>query len=393
MVTAMSTIRVVTPIEFVFESGFAFIATILNATLFTIEYYKRKSSEKVVFLSKWTKITSALCIIVGTLFTLSSIIAPLKIFCSFGKPLQFLLITAQCVFMGFNQIARLYYCFSQNQVHTKKGYSDYLFLFMVIIGIGIVINMSIFPWVWVDELCGGITVNGKYKYIAPNVRDAPNANIWINFSMLVYILWDFLTLLLYICKVLSFRRFNTERNKEIYLRIMFILKKVVILTVLYEIPCTWCTLSGMVLDKVTESREYDEHPVVIFVAILYQISWQFASVILSLSVFLMQAHNDHEYHMFLKMLYNTRIYYICCGCRDVFEHNESKLEEIVNIEVLGDNKTKNKSKLPSDEENKRKTHTGDTLFETRDISLPHTPIPMAPRETAPTVMITTYSQD
>ena len=351
----MSSIRAVTPFEFAFQSMFAFIATIINLIILIKEYRKRTNSQNINYLSNWTKRTSFICVIFGFLYSLMSTIAPIKIFCSIGKPLQIPFISAQGVFTGFNQLARLHYCFSQSSVHSAKGYPDRLFIIMIIIGVIFMIPIQIYPWLWIDELCGSNltqTTNNKYSWISPYVRDAPNVGLWININMVIYILWDFTTLSLYVLKVYSFRRYK-QQNKEVYNRIMFILKKVVILTLLYEIPAIWSMISGTVLDIVARQHK-DESNMVILCSILYQISWQFTSVTINLSVFLMQSHNEKEYDKFLKLFYKLRLYHVCYGCRDTFvaAGENSRCEEISTTDRTVE---------------RRETKT---IFDTRDVLLP-----------------------
>ena len=135
--------------------------------------------------------------------------------------------------MGFNQISRLYYCFSQSQVHSTKGYPNWLFFLVIFVGCYLVITVAVFPWLWVDVLCRHQDDNQNYDYIAPATRDdAPTMSTWIkwrNITMVVYLSWDLTTSFLYVYKVLSFRKYK-EQNENIHHRIMFILKQVVILT-------------------------------------------------------------------------------------------------------------------------------------------------------------------
>ena len=72
------------------------------------------------------------------------------------------------------------------------------------------------------------------------------------------------------------------------------------------------------MDVVTEENNKYENIVVVLLTILSQTSWKFASIIISLSVVLMQGHNENEYILFLRILYKLKIYYICCGCRKIF---------------------------------------------------------------------------
>ena len=300
-----------------------------------------------------------------------STIATLKIFCFIGKPSQIMLISVQGIFMGFNQLARLHYCFSENSVHSAKCYPNWLFIIMIAIGSIILIMVLIYPWLWADELCASNGITDKYQWISPYSRDAPNVGLWINISMGVYIIWDFATLSLYIIKVLSFRRFK-QQNEEVYNRIMFILKKVVILTVLYEIPALWCMASGTVYDSVSEIENEEESIVVIICAIFYRTSWQFGSIIINLSVCLMQSHNEKEYDLFLRLLYKLKVYYVCCGCRKIFIDAGSDIEAQLSLSVDSKSSVTQDPSTPSPSSPttpRKRTGTIETLETAQDHSL------------------------
>ena len=111
-------------------STIAIIASIINLIILKKEYTKRKSTT-IIFFSKWTKHTSIICIICGTLYSVITILQGMTLFCYIESAIRYLLIPIQGNFMGFNQISRLYYCFSQTSTHSTKGYSTWLFIFMI----------------------------------------------------------------------------------------------------------------------------------------------------------------------------------------------------------------------------------------------------------------------
>ena len=87
----------------------------------------------------------------------------------------------------------------------------------------------------------GIT-NTKCKYNGLNheMSSALNTNYIIPAGM-VYTSWDLTTLFLYIYKIISFRKMTQDNNqRNIFRRIKYILNRIIILTILYEI--------GVVLD-------------------------------------------------------------------------------------------------------------------------------------------------
>ena len=48
----------------------------------------------------------------------------------------------------------------------------------------------------------------------------------------------------------------------------------------------------------------------------------------------MQSHNEHKFHQFLKVLQKSKIYYICCGCRDIFIEAEQRLTSGLSMEDI-----------------------------------------------------------
>ena len=339
--------RVTTPFEFIFVSIFALICSILNLIILKKEYYKRKY-EHINFISNATKYTSFLCIIFGTLYTITTIFAGLQSCCFIGRPLQVIFSPSQAIFMGFNQISRLFYCFSQKKVYSTKGYPTWLFIIMVSIGILLFLHVCVFPWIFINELCGTFNTHntGKYPYIAQMIY-APNMEYWINIGMTIYLLWDITTLSLYVFKVLSFKKFKNE-NITIHNRIMSILKQIVILTILYEIGAIWCLSSSAILGSmetygdVYESGDDHDQAKIIIASISYRCSWCFAAVMFNVSIFLMQQHNLDKYEEFLRIMYTLKVHYVCCGCRDVFVDAveiENVLQLPQKITVVSDTRT------------------------------------------------------
>merc|ERR1719356_1716230 len=82
----------------------------------------------------------------GTLFSIVNSVRFVPILCSFSTSFLHSILWTQAVFMGFYQISKLYYCFSQNQIYSKKGYPNWLFIIMYIIGIFIFLSGWSYPY-------------------------------------------------------------------------------------------------------------------------------------------------------------------------------------------------------------------------------------------------------
>ena len=122
---------------------------------------------------------------------------------------------------------------------------------------------------------------------------------------------------------------------------MSILQRVVLLTILYEIPVVWVFISGVILDAMNSESNRDtlitHDNKVIIAAGLYRTSWLLASIVINLSIFLMQQHNSKEYEKFLRMVYKCKLYHVfCCCCKRIFIDAGEKMEmDLRTSEFLG----------------------------------------------------------
>eukprot|EP01084_Bolivina_argentea_P259432 437737_1 len=275
------------------------IAMIINSLICVKEYKNRKSRE-VFFVSKLSQLSSILCISCGTLFGCSIFVQYFQGFCYFGNQLGLIFYYMGFSFMGFYQLARIYYCFSQNKVYSTHGYSNCLFIIMGSIGIVIILNAIIYPWFLVKiPIHCGINEEAQYFSKYSDYQQDPFVYFWGVITVFIHVSWDFVTLLLYIIKVAAFRKYKTK-NIHIYNRTMSILMRVLILTVFYEI------MTFIVLVIWLSGNQG------IVAHILYGVSVGSASVCISYSMFLMQQHNTSpEYHIFLT---------VCCSCCKLSEN-------------------------------------------------------------------------
>eukprot|EP01084_Bolivina_argentea_P239140 401924_1 len=325
----MSTI--IQPAEWLSVSMMASIAFITSIAILIKELKKRKS-EDAKFTTKWLQLFSLLAMIFGTIYTIGHITKFLPIACIFTDPLRFALLSDQYAFIGFYQLARIYYCFSQNQVHSSNGYPNWLFVIMYAIGIALCLSGSIHPWfvtIWHMQ-CG---LNHKGQYITKEAfiqhpLSAPLTNV----SMGIYIIWDVCTLFLYLFKAYSFKKYKSEQT-PVYKRIMSILTRILVLTAFYEFGMVLCNIVGILRDRFTDPDT------VIMMRILYSFSFLLASVIGNYSMYLMQQHNDKEYNQFLRILYKLQIHYICCCCKTaIIQAVEENITTLVELNAIGNKK-------------------------------------------------------
>ena len=228
-------------------------------------------------------------------------------FCLFGMLTPTSTIGLCGSFMGFYQLSRLYYCFSRNQVYSSKGYRNFVFIVMYIIGFLFTLNTISYPIYFMNknlkiDYCG---INAQYEYHPKSSiprYDNKSVQQWNTFSGGTFFIWDWITLSLYTFKIFSFRRFEHE-NKLIYKRIMAILNRILILTFLYEfVAIIGIFISGL--------NTYFEHRI-IWIEVLFYVGLGSATIALSIAMYLMQQHNDEEYGRFLIMLHTTGLKSIC----------------------------------------------------------------------------------
>lgn len=323
------------------------IVLIINWRLLKKELSEIRSDKFTLKYLQWTSLLSISC---GTVFAFFIIVQPFPIFCYISIQLQTTALINQLLFLGFYQLFRLYYCFAQSQVHLNKGYPNWLFLIMSIIGVILMINSMIFPWFYFPFIhqCGIHQHDYKSYIVYSNLISTSIANNWFILSFMCYLLWDLASLILYLLKIRSFRKY--QENNAIYQRILNIMYRVLILTLFYEIVGTGIiSLCNVVISPFIESdadiRNKDNIQALI------------ASVIYSYSVFLMSEHNTEYYIKYLKSIIVKYVfcYFCCCRSRiilqiDYFEKN------------IQDDKVNDKSN-----EKDKKHHDDDTMFETHDI--------------------------
>lgn len=206
------------------------------------------------------------------------------------------------IFITFYQIARLQYCFSAEQVHSKYGYSKYVFIWLYIHGVAILLFAII------DSSLEITSINGKYNvpYICHVVLDKTHSN-WFNIGRFSwYVAWDVTVLVLYTWKCYQFykkQRLFGNIDKSIVLRIKFILSKILFLTLLIFME------SGILITLYY--LDYSERSIAS--AVVYNICAAFVGLIDCYLIYLMRSHNDEQYIKFLMMLDNLKIC-ICFKC-------------------------------------------------------------------------------
>ena len=206
------------------------------------------------------------------------------------------------IFITFYQLSRLQYCFSSEQVHsTKYGYSKSAFNCLYLMGI---------------VLCG-LTFASFVQALARKDNQLLDINytcafssddmigVWMLIPGLVFFgAWDWTIILLYVRKCYQFRdknRFNSDENMDnhVFLRIKFILSKILLLTILLEIYAL-LAIVGYQMMFIVQAEE---------LAFINSLFFVFDGLVSTYLISMMLSHNDDKYMRFIEFMNGLRV---CC---------------------------------------------------------------------------------
>eukprot|EP01084_Bolivina_argentea_P134276 236877_1 len=333
------------PLEWITMLIFLIIATIINSWI-TYEEIQKRNKNEMIHASKYLQLFSIVCLIGGIIGPFSHSLYYIPDLCHFVSAFGSGGYGVQVIFMGYYQLSRLHYCFANTQIHSNKGYPTILFIILFMIG-GLLLIYVLFMGSLEGIIleCGydsklnfiakqyALSLLGKHLYI--------RHILWI----FIYTLWDLFTLCLLFKK---FRKINIGENKinnKIELRINYVLFRIVLCTMLYEIPTIFLFISTAL---------YSITNVSIF-SIMFNFWYGFSLICMNYSMYLMQEHNANEYTYFLKIIKQYKIYFIFC-CVESISGSLKYEEETCQVEVDNDNK---------DNDNNKDNIYHDSVYETR----------------------------
>ena len=297
------------------------ITTILTAIVARMEC-KNRGTETNLFASDCLRITSAVSIGCGLTTPALMCLSVLPGVCILQWTSPFTMLGAQFVSMGFYQLSRLHYCFSQNSAQRRNGYPKWIFIAMVTFGSLLLASFAILHFVGepLPSSCGfksDYTFEWKYRessiLFTGDLEEQRHSFYTLNRIIFVAAsLWDLITLLLYCHKIRSFRKVPALQQNAVWHKIMFILQHILVITLFYQISflALSAALSAVVyVSRVTRIAKYT-----ILNALLGSLT-----VLLSVSMYLMIEHNTESYVRFLRCFKWTYLKYICfcCGHRIV----------------------------------------------------------------------------
>ena len=289
----------------------ALFVFVVNVLILQRERQNRQKREEreLRFASKYLSISSYCCIALGPFVCLSCMLQFLDGVCLVSRNTTTIFFLCPFVCVEWFQISRLYYCFSADKVHSTKGYPRCVFIIMLI-------------WLFFACILGIVT----YGFLSPtiecylrggdavvvmwNIPDSFGYNFDILFfvDIVLFLAMDLMTVLLYWCKIHSFAKYRAEKYRASYQRVQSVLHRVLILTFFYQISGFWLYTIGLMADSMLGVSS-----TVVTMAVL--------SMILSISVFLMEDHNTKEYLGFLRFLRGLRLYLCCCCCCAMVRHH------------------------------------------------------------------------
>ena len=216
------------------------------------------------------------------------------------------------------QLCRLQYILSESQTHSSKhAYPNWLFIFLYIMGTTILIQAWISVWSFYE------ISYFKNEYCTATVTDF--GKIWLLITFIVYYIWDLTILSLYVHKIWSFKKAK-DVDKGVSKRINYVLSKIIILTILYEI------LSGLFALMIIDITGDDS----LWLRFLREFGLMIEVLVNAAMMYLMIEHNDERYLQLLQILNKCKL----CNCLLISEGDEEIQDSIdINEQKSIDTKT------------------------------------------------------
>ena len=267
---------------------------------------KKRVEPAAKFTTTSLKYTSFTCIVSGFIANVSFLLLYLDGFCIFASYIGSVFLGLQGISMGLYQLSRLYYCFSNSQIHSDKGYPRWVFIIMVIFGVLLTLSgliAALFNDSFGFNAKCGINSNLEYYSKSIHLSFIKYSIIWSAITWLLYTVWDIMTLLLYIAKVRLFKKFQ-KSEPLVYQRILSILYKIAIITLFYDIT-TFTSIFVFYILWILNSES-------IWIGMMASFVTRSFTVLYSYSMFIMMDYNLKHYVKFLKFIYRFKLHFCCC---------------------------------------------------------------------------------
>ena len=330
-------VQVITPPAWIVRMVISLIIFVIIARILRSEVKKRRLAT-TQFYSKYLRFTSAVCIWLAPITPLFIFLSVIPGFCTIRLIGSAMMFYTQFVFLGFYQLSRLHYCFSDQQLHGNKGYPLWVFVMMISIGIMGWISALILHLL-VDTLPSkcGYTDNGSlfYRFRARAIlfdgdswEDEWLAQIWwiwINTLTISSHSWDLTILLLYLFKIYQIGKVHKSKENRVWNNVLFILHRIVIITVFYHI----CSLTLTILFSILSLNQFSENTLVNAIVTEIYVSGGILAYnsLCFFSILLMMDHNTNLYVVLLHFLRNFHLKYCCfCCCHKMVDRQLQHLD-------------------------------------------------------------------
>ena len=230
-------------------------------------------------------------------------------FCYLGLSGKAIVFGFAIVFMGWYQLSRLHYCFSNEQIHNRNGYPLSLFIVLIAFGPILLIDYAV-VYVLAYPLpsdCGFksdfITFREYSDYI--DYKENKWFSTWFLCQFAAGWTWDISTLALYGFKIWKIGKIYKSKHEEIWKNVLSILDRVTILTIFY----LFCYLIAALI--VIQHGFTDDDELYLVMSSLVNVM---CSTAVSTSMYLMMEHNTEEYIALLLFLRDFHLKYLCFCC-------------------------------------------------------------------------------
>ena len=336
----MAYVQELIPSVWVIRIVIGLMGFVINGSLLHSEFRKRRFPTPH-FSNALLRLTSAGCLWSGFIAQVLLIFTVIPGFCMIEWMGTMIAGYLEFFFLSFYQLSRLYYCFSNQQIHGKHGYPIWIFCVMIIIGIinwisGVMLQIFV---VTLPSKCG---YRNDWSFFYRN-RDRAilfDGDLWEDAWMSdIFYLWNFalltsahicdlIILMLYSCKIRQIGKSLKSKTDGVWNNVLFILYRIVIINVFYQF-CGLCLVTvysawGILLGSGSGD------------AVMYSISNELrisgvtagGFFIYSFSMFMMMDHNTKAFVHYLYFLRRSHLKYIClCCCHKLVDQQIEYLEQ------------------------------------------------------------------
>ena len=293
-----------------------------------------------LFASGLLRFTSAGCLLCAPIASLLLIFSVIPGFCMIHWMGTLIAMSTQTAFLGFYQLSRLYYCFSNKQLHGKHGYPKCLFLVMGIIGMinwisAVMLETAVMSS---PSKCGYRNdLSFFYRFRERSIlfdghtwedkRVMYITFLWNAANVVSSFMWDLTVLLLYSYKIRKIAAVCKSKQDGVWDNVLFILHRIVIITVFYEVFAAFLGSLWLVCLLLFTSNETATSFIVAGGTACWIIHFSFC-------MFMMMDHNTKTYFHFLCLLRRFRLKFLCfCCCHKVVDRQIEHLEPFQGLEL------------------------------------------------------------